>query len=167
MAQDIKKNISDELINEKSFFDLQFRRDVRYKRPNQPTYYRWRAQLIIVSNINNKGIISEIKSILNCGKICSAGDQIRYAVQNIDDLHDIVVPFFKDKKLLKSKTRELDLWAKAVEIIYRHKGKSLATWNKKDFQDLLKIYKLTQKKKNFSKHKWIPAAESIYKTLNS
>ncbi len=171
MAQNIKKNILDSwldrLIDEEGSFNLQFRRDVRYERPNHPIYYRWKAQFIIVLNKDNKKNAVKIKNFLNCGKICFAENQTRYAVQNIDDLYNIIIPFFKNKKLSNRKTSELNLWAKAVNIIYRHKGKNLATWNKKDFQDLLKTYKSIQKdkSKNSPQHKWDSIAESIAKTL--
>jgi hypothetical protein len=171
MAKNLKKDILSgslaKLIKEGSCFDLQFRRDVRYERRNHPTYYRWKAQFIIISNKNDKKSIVKIKNILSCGKIYSTENQIRYAVQGIDNLYNVIIPFLRNKKLLEEKEKGLNLWAKAVNIIYRHKGKSLATWSKKDFQDLLKIYKLTQKGKNKSSHKrkWTLMAESIVKTL--
>jgi len=173
MTQNIKKNTLNswliKLTNEEGFFDLQFRRDIRYERPNHPIYYRWKAQFIIVLNKDNKKTPAKIKDVLNCGKICSAKNQIRYAVQDIDNLYNIIVPFFKNERLSERKTRELNLWARAIKIIYRHKGKSLATWNKTDFQNLLKIYKFLQKNKtkNFSKRKWTSIAETIVKTLNN
>jgi len=165
------KNILDnslvEFIKKGICFDLQFRRDIRYKRRNHPTYYRWKAQFIVVSNKNNKESIKKIKNVLNCGKVYFGKNQIRYAIQRIDDLHNIIIPFLKNKKLPKRKEKKLSLWIKAVRIIYRHKRKKLATWKEKDFQSLLEIYNLMQekKKKVFRKGKWTSMAKLIAKTL--
>ena len=157
-----------ELIQKSSVFNLQFRRDVRYERLNHPAYYRWKAQFIVVSNTNRKKLIYNIKSILNCGKIYSNKNQIKYIIQKIDDLYNIVIPFLKDKIIPNNSPTDIDqiqkklnLWIRAVKIIYRYKGKKLTAWNKKDLQDILEIHKLMHKNKNSRKFKWISVAKNI------
>ncbi len=157
-----------ELIRKSSVFNLQFRRDVRYERLNHPAYYRWKAQFIIVLNINKKELIHNIKDILGCGKVYSTKNQIRYIIQKIDDLYNIVIPFLKDKIIPNNSPtdtdqtqKKLNLWIKAVRIIYRYKGKKLTAWNKKDLQDILEIHKLMHKNKNSREFKWISMAKNI------
>ncbi len=154
-----------ELIIEKGLFDLQFRRDVRYERLNHPTYYRWKAQFIIVLNKSEEKDIKAIKNVFGCGRVYLEKNQIRYAVQNINDLKYTIIPFFEGKKMKERKKNKLISWAKAIEIIYNYKRKNLSTWQKKDFKDLLDIYKLIQESKNPHRHKWISGAELILKTL--
>ena len=160
-------NLLNKLIEKKGCFGLQFRRDVRYERQNHPAYYRWKAQFIIVSNKNDEKNIKKIKNILNCGKIYSTENNIRYIVQKIDNLYNIVLPFLEKQDLSEKKKKELNIWIKAVKIIYQYKGKNLTKWKKKDFQNLLKLSQLIEKKRNKSlrKRKWMLMAESIAKTL--
>ena len=62
---------------------------------------------------------------------------------------------------------DFKLWAEAVDILYLNKGKFGKTWNKKDFQRLIKIHKLMQefKSKRPQGFKWVSLAESIVQTL--
>ncbi len=165
----LQKNHTINLINKESCFDLQFRRDVRYERPNQPAYYRWKAQFVITSEKGAKKSLEEVKNILGCGKIYFGKNQIRYLVQNIDDLYNSVVSFFKEQEFSENKKRDFALWSEAVGVIYKNKRKSLAVWKKKDFQKLMGIQKLMQKYKakkqpNF---KWLSEAESIVRILKA
>jgi len=53
------------------------------------------------------------------------GDQVRYSVQNTQELIKVVVPFFKENKLWGIKGKDFELWAKAVKIIAEHKSKTI------------------------------------------
>lgn len=159
-------------------FDLQFRRDVRHERTNSPVYYGWKVQFAIVCRIDEEELFKKIKETLNCGEIYFArGDQVRYSVQAIDTLKDIIVPFFKKYQLSGKKRVDFELWAEAVEIIYQNKQKSNTEkgtrgfsrikWHKADFVRLINIQKEMQKykAKRNQGFKWISIAESIAETL--
>jgi len=76
-------------------FDLQFRRDVRHERVNRPVYYGWRVQFVIVTRLDDEGLLKQIKDTLNCGSINFArGDQDSFSVQDIDNLYNIIIPLF-------------------------------------------------------------------------
>lgn len=160
-------------------FDLQFRRDVRHERTNKPVYYGWRVQFVIVVRNDDKELLRKIQDALNCGRIHFArGDQVRYSVQDIDNLYNIIVPFFKKYPLSGKKKKDFELWAVAIEIIYRNKRKTMnvkegirgfikTNWNKEDFQRLIDIQKSMQRYKSKRPQglKWVSIAESIVKTI--
>jgi hypothetical protein len=160
-------------------FDLQFRRDVRHERINKPVYYGWRVQFVIVARVDDEELLRKIKNTLNCGGINFArGDQVRYSVQDVDNLYNIIVPFFKKHPLPGKKKKDFELWAEAIEILYRNKRKTInlkkgvrgfvkTNWNKEDFLRLIEIQKLMQqyKAKRPQGFKWISTAESIAETL--
>lgn len=161
-------------------FDLQFRRDVRHERTNKPVYYGWKTQFIIVVRNDDEKLLRNIKNALNCGCIHFArGDQVRYSVQDIENLYNIIVPFFRKYPLSGKKKKDFKLWAEAIEIIYRNKRKSMnvkrgfrgftkTSWNKQDFLRLIEIQKSMQqyKSKRPQGFKWISMAESIVDTLS-
>lgn len=167
------------LVDGEGCFDLQFRRDVRHERINQPVYYAWRAQFVIVLRNDDEELLRRVKNTLKCGFIHFArGDQVRYSVQDINTLYNIIVPFFKEHILAGKKKKDFDLWAEAIEIIYRNKRKTMnikkgirgftkINWNKEDFQQLIEIQKSMQqyKAKRRQGLKWISTAESILQNL--
>ena len=147
-------------------FDLQFRKDVKHNRPKNPTYYRWKAQFVILLNKEETELLKKIKTGLGCGRIHLSKDKARYSVQNIDNLYNIIIPLFKQYQLPENKKKDFGLWSKALKIIYRNKGKSLLKWKKKDFQRLIELQKLAQRYKEKSRSsKWISIAESLAETL--
>ena len=156
------------IVNEAGCFDLQFRRDVRHKRTNSPVYYSWKAQFVITSKIDKEKALREIQNTLNCGRIhYITGTQLRYSVQAIDELYNIVVPFFETNQLSGKKKQDFELWAEAVKIIYRNKGKKIPVWPKEDFRTLIDLQKamLKYKAKKTRASKWLPIAQSIAETL--
>ncbi|MFA4998976.1 MAG: LAGLIDADG family homing endonuclease [Candidatus Paceibacterota bacterium] len=160
-------------------FDLQFRRDVRHERLNKPAYYAWKCQFVIVARDDDEELMRKIRDKLGRGSInFSRGDQVRYSVQDIDSLYDIIVPFFRKYPLSGKKNKDFELWAEAIEIIRRNKRKTMnvktgfkgftkTSWNKQDFLRLIEIQKLMQeyKSKRPQGFKWVSVAESIAKTL--
>ncbi|HHE76490.1 MAG TPA: hypothetical protein ENL27_00675 [Candidatus Parcubacteria bacterium] len=146
-----------ELINKESCFNLQFRRDVRRKRTNHPTYYRWQVQYIITlpkkSDEKSERLLNKLQNeLIKCGKIYYNKNQIRYTVQGVDDIKEKAIPFLK-KVLEKEKRDKFSLWEKAINIIYGYKGKKLTDWQESDFQKLIYLCKKLEKKKN-KNHQW-------------
>ncbi|MEK7664467.1 MAG: LAGLIDADG family homing endonuclease [Patescibacteria group bacterium] len=155
MAEKENSNIQF-LINQSSCFDLQFRKDTRYERPNSPTYYRWKVQFIVTAPKGKLSLIKKIRKTLRCGNIHIIKNQARFSVQKIDDVVKFVIPFFNKNHLAGKKKKDFELWQKAVEIIYRNKGKYIAKWGKNDLISLIEIHKLTSKYKNRPrKSKWV------------
>lgn len=145
-------------------FDLQFRRDVRHERVNKPIYYSWKVQFAIVARKDDKELLKKIKATLNCGYIYYArGDQVRYSVQDIENLCNVIIPFFKKYPLFGKKKKDFELWAEAVTIIYQNKNKPIVTRDKKELQRLIEIHRLMQKYKSKRPQgfKWASVAESI------
>jgi hypothetical protein len=153
------------LVNNDGCFDLQFRKDTRHERTNSPTYYRWKAQFIVTGPRNNIKILEKIKKEIGCGEITLSKDQARFSVQNIGDIAETVVPFFKKNCLAENKKKDFDLWAKGVEIIERNKGKSLAAWKKNEICSLIEIHKSSAKYKSKPRApKWLEMAKAFSKT---
>jgi len=155
-----------QIINQGGYFDLQFRRDVKHDRLNSPTYYRWKAQFVVTENIQNLNILEKIKKILKCGKINAIKDQARYSVQNIEEIKNAIIPYFKEHTLNEKKKKDFELWSKAVDVIYINKGRNLSIWKKEDFQKLIEIQKSIKKYKEKPKQsKWFSMAETLAEKL--
>lgn len=149
-------------------FDLQFRKDTRHERTNSPTYYRWKVQFIITGPKENAKLLDKAQRMLACGKVTSTGNQTRFSVQDIDDIANVVVPFFKKNKLGDGKKKEFEAWQKAVAIVQRNKGKSISKWQRNDQLTLIEIHKLTSKYKQKPKiAKWMDAAKTFAKSLKN
>lgn len=150
------------IVNNDGCFDLQFRKDTRHERTNAPVYYRWKAQFIVTSPKDEIKILEKIKKEIGCGEVSVSGEQARFSVQKIDDVFELVVPFFRKNKLADKKKRGFEMWAKAVEIIKKNKGKSLASWKKNDLATLLEIQKSCAKYKTRPKKcKWLDMARTL------
>lgn len=159
-----KFNISN-LVNNDGCFDLQFRKDTRHERANSPTYYRWKAQFVVTLPKRNSKLLGKIKKQMRCGEVNISKDQARFSVQKIDDITNIVVPYFRKNQLIDKKKKDFELWAKGVEIIQKNKGKPLAGWKKNELCSLIEIHKSSAKYKNRPRPpKWLSMAKAFSKT---
>lgn len=156
-------NISD-VVSRSGCFDLQFRKDTRKERTGSPTYYRWKIQFIITVSKEALPTLKKIQKILNSGSISEAPHQVRFSVQNVQEIFESVVPYFEKHALTSERKRDFELWKKAAEIIYQNKGKTLATWKKHDLMSLLHIHQSIAKyKQNPRKAKWMEMAKTLAK----
>jgi len=160
-------------------FSLNFRRDVRHERKNHPTYFAWQAQFIVNIRADDARILEAIKNTLGCGILSLAKKgMISFAVQNINELHDIIIPFFRKFSLFGKKKYDFNLWAEAVEIIYQHKKATVNLqpgkkgfvkndWSKENFNRLLDIVKTMRPyKSGVSKEpKWLYIAETMLEEI--
>jgi len=154
------------LVNKEGCFDLQFRRDTKHERTNVPTYYRWKIQFIVTGPKDKQKLFEKVKNTIGCGEVCITKDQARYSVQKIDDVNNIIVPFFRKNQLADKKKKDFELWRKAVDIIYKNKGKYLTKWKRNDLISLIEIQKSAAKYKNKTKQpKWIEMAQAVAKRL--
>lgn len=152
------------VVNECGCFDLQFRKDARHERTNSPTYYRWKAQFIITSAKDDVKVLEKIKKQMQCGQITISKDQARFSVQRINDIADVIVPFFRKNRLADKKKKDFELWAKGIDVIQRNKGKHLTFWKKNDICTLIEIHKSAAKYKNRPRQpKWLDMAKMFLK----
>lgn len=153
------------LVNSDGCFDLQFRKDTRHERTNSPIYYRWKAQFVVTLPKADIKILENIKKEIGCGKVSVSKDQARFSVQKIDDVADVVVPYFRKNCLAEKKKKDFELWAKGVEIIQKNKGKYLADWKKSELNSLIGIQKSCAKYKVRPRSpKWLDMAQTLAKT---
>lgn len=154
------------LVSQDGCFDLQFRKDIRRERANSPTYYRWKVQFVVTGPKQKENIFNRVKKLIGCGAVYVAKEQARYSVQKIDDINNIIVPFFQKNQLNGKKKKDFELWRKAADIIYKNKGKNILKWKKNDLLSLIEIQKSATKYKNRPKsHKWIEMAQAMIKTI--
>ena len=141
-------------------FGLQFRKDVRHERKGTPVYYSWKAQFMITARKDEQDLFDRIKLFFGCGNIYKQLDhEIHYCVSNINELKDIISPFFKKYPLQGKKKNDFSLWVEAIDIIYRNKKQKINTqkgtrgfvknpMSRKDFNRLLEIHNEMQKYKS-------------------
>jgi len=157
-----------EVVNNNGCFDNYCRKDTRHERTGAPTYYRWKIQFIITEPKENIHILKKAQRHIGCGKITVAKNQARFSVQDIDDIVNIIVPFFTKNRLSGKKDKEFQLWKKAVTIISLNKGKSIATWKRNDLMKLIEIRKLhTTYKQKTKQLKWIDMAQEMTRSLSA
>ena len=109
-------------------------------------------------------MLRQIQNTLGCGKIhYITGTQLRYSVQDINSLYDVIVPLFRKNQLTGKKKYDFELWAEAVEILNQNKGKPISQWPKEPFRRLIDIQKAMQKYKTRKTRipKWVPIAETV------
>lgn len=147
-------------------FDLQFRKDTRRERTNSPIYYRWKMQFVVTNPAGNKKTLENLKNTMGCGQVSVAGGQARFSVQNIGEINDTVIPFFRKNQLSGKKKKDFELWRKAAEIICKNKGKCLTSWKKNDILSLIEIQKSSAKYKNRPRQpKWLDMAQAFARTV--
>lgn len=150
-------------------FALKFRRDVRHERKNKPIYFYWDIEFAIVLRKDDQEILEKIKTTFDCGRISvSKSGQARYAVNNINDLSNKVVPFFGKHQLYAKKRHDFQLWKEAVEIIKRNqrlgvnrkkgeRGFHRVYWDPRDLKRLTEIHNEMKRYKSKGKEwKWLP-----------
>ena len=176
------------LVNQGGCFDLQFRKDTRHERTGSPTYYRWKIQFVITAPKESVKLLDKAKKLIGCGKISQTPGQTRFSVQDIDDIINVLIPFFIKNKLrdvmkkdqstkisgkfgarpstYKNRCSGFDLWQKAVAIIYANKGIYISKWKKNDLHSLIEIHKSMAKYKHKPKSpKWIQMAQNLTKMI--
>lgn len=141
-------------------FGLQFRKDIRHKRLSTPVYYSWKAQFTICARKDELELFKRIKDYFGCGNIYNELDkEIHYCVSKIEELENIISPFFKKYQLQGKKKFDFILWAEAIKIILRNKklktnvqkglhGFQKTNWNENDLVRLLEIHTEMQKYKS-------------------
>src|SRR3989338_6692932 len=86
-------------------FAIKFRRDIKYNRPNKPVYFYWDIEFAILLGKTDKEILEKIRDTLTCGRVGNVDKRgsVRYAVNDLNDLVNKIVPFFKSYPLQAKK----------------------------------------------------------------
>ena len=129
-------------------FALKFRKDSCHGRP---TYFRWDIEFILHLKNDDQEILESIQNTLSCGKINHPKGAVRYAVNDIDHLMKIIVPFFDLYKLHAKKRLDFELWKEAVEIFTRSKRNK---FSQNDLMRLREIKEQMEEYKGGNRHKW-------------
>ena len=148
-------------------FALKFRRDVRHDRKNKPVYFYWDIEFAIMLKSNDAEILEKIKNTLECGIVGNVNKRgtIRYAVNDLDDLSDKIVPFFQKYPLMAKKRHDFELWKEAIEIFAKNqktgtnieKGKrgfQKTNWDSKDIERLTNIHGTMKQYKGGNRGDW-------------
>src|SRR3989344_6161898 len=101
-------------------FSLRCHSEVKRQRKGQPAYLRWRAEFAIVMRADDEPLLGLVQETIGCGTITKSRGTVRYSVQGIGDLHDIILPFFLRHTMYGKKRKDFELWGKAVKILWRH-----------------------------------------------
>lgn len=152
-------------------FSLSMRKDVRHERKTKPVYYSWKAMFAIVLREDDQDLLQKIQDFLNCGSITFTknGQQVRYQVSNLNELNEVVIPFFNKYRMHGKKKEDFRLWSDAIKILVRYKkirgrvnvkignrGFTKTEWNKKDITMLKNIHRdMIVYKSKRSSAKWL------------
>jgi hypothetical protein len=149
-------------------FSLFYRKDIKKFKKSQKIYYEWKACFAIVSRIDDANLLKNIKDTLNIGSLYLSKRLVQFRVSNLDELYNVVMPFFNKYKLRGKKREDFKLWSEAVNILYNQKlkeGKILKGlyrfrkkgWNRKELIRLNEIREKMKKYKSMrSKFKYSP-----------
>lgn len=108
-------------------FYLTYRKEIKHHRKGAPVYYRWTPYFAITLREDDIDIFYKIKSTLGCGSIYllkAKGKEYRLAyfgIQNMDDLFNKILPFFRKYPLRAKKRLDYELWSKALLLLYKYK----------------------------------------------
>lgn len=103
-------------------FYLTYRSETKTNRATSPKYYRWISYFAINLRKDDMDILEKIHDTLDYGKISISKDGMaNYYIQNIDDLYNKVMPFFKVHSLRAKKKKDFELWCQALQVLFLNK----------------------------------------------
>lgn len=146
------------LVEGEGCFSLNFRSDHKKNRSHSPQYFRWHALFAIVLRSDDYALLDQVTETIGCGTVSYSNGSVRYQVQDTNELLTKIIPFFQLHKLYGKKSKDLELWMEAVEIIAKNKKKGVnlikgkrgfvkIDWNEADLERLqdirmeMKLYK--------------------------
>lgn len=149
-------------------FALSVIKDVRHELKSQAVYYRWKALFAIVLRYDDQDLLSRVKETLKCGSVTlSNSGSVRYQVSNLDELLNIIIPFFQKNELYGKKKNDFDLWSQAIEILVKYKikrgnvnivegkrGFQKVEWEKEDAEKLQDLHRQMIKYKSKKTEQW-------------
>lgn len=148
------------LVDGEGCFSLTYRKDVKKFKSSEKVYYEWKVCFAILLRIDDAGLLENVRNTLGIGALYLGKHEAQLRVNDLNDLYNVIVPFFKKNKLFGKKKQDFKLWAKAVEILYNHKHKGgekivkgvrgfkEKIWNKNELDKLNELRQLMKKYKN-------------------
>lgn len=126
----------------------------RPKRKQNTTNKPYNITFSIKLRKDDYAILEEIKSYFGCGRIQfrkntkKSKPQAVFVINKIDDLHDVVRPFFRTYPLRAKKQRDFKIWVHAVELFYEIQSRQYRTtvrggktkWNDEDHRKMHQLY---------------------------
>ena len=118
----------------------------RKNRTKKCLYPRWRHCFVIHMSHREESLMHDIQKIMNCGSIYlfSKTGMVRYAVEDINDICDKVIPFFENNVLYAGRGKCFDIWKTACLKLREIKDrKRYGVGNKINITDCEKSYLLS------------------------
>ena len=116
------------------------------KHPEVKFGYQILPELTVVQHQRDMALLHQIRTYMKCGVIRrNHGDRFCWRVRNLENLADIILPFFEKYKLKSQKRIEFDQFTKVVRMMV--KGEHLTP---DGFNNIVKIASLMNRKQNRS-----------------
>ncbi len=93
---------------------------------NKTTKFGWQVfpEFVITQGASSLKSLQIFEDYFNCGKIYKNKRYdnhhehlYRYCVRSIDDLHNIIIPFFKKNRLYTSKQKDFEIFVKIIKMM--------------------------------------------------
>lgn len=149
-------------------FALKFRRDVKQHKTSQSVYFYWDAEFAMMLREDDQDLLELVKVALGCGRISrNSYGGVRFAVNTIQDLVNIIIPFFGKHSLYGKKRHDFKLWKEGVTILSRNqksgvnavkgeRGFKRTIWDSQDLKRLGVIHQEMKPYKSKGKEwKWL------------
>ncbi len=83
-----------------------------------------RPEFAVAQGVSSRGVLEDFVRFFGCGKVYRNSrhdnhreDMVRYCVQRLGDLRDVIVPFFKENPLRTSKRDNFEKFTKIIELM--------------------------------------------------
>ena len=125
-------------------FSLIYRKDTKIRESRLKTYFSWKAKFVICLKADDANILEQIKQAFGCGKIhfLNSTCSVIYSVNDLKDLWNIFVPFFRTNSLIGKKGKDFKLWARAVEILHNENRIAMTDRNQNTLLELKNIHQM-------------------------
>ncbi|MBM3257230.1 MAG: hypothetical protein FJY98_02785 [Candidatus Liptonbacteria bacterium] len=113
--------------------------------------------------------LQKIRNTIGCGKVWAPNKtgSVRYSVQDMNDLQQVIIPFFEKYQLHAQKRLDFDLWKEAVYLLNKNKGRKTninstgnprgtrkLDWNPNDLFRLKQIHEEMKSYKGGNRGNW-------------
>lgn len=99
-----------------------------FKNRTSKSGFQVMPEFVVTQGQKSLNVLEDIKSFFGCGSICvnrrydnHKENIYRYCVRSMKDIHEIIIPFFRENQLKTSKKFDFELFCKIVEMIIHRK----------------------------------------------
>lgn len=122
------------LVDGEGCFSFRPYNEVKRHRKGAPVYFRWQAEFVIGLRADDWQLLELVRDSIGCGTVTGSRGAVRYSVQGINKLRNIIVPLFIKHPLHGKKQKDFELWSRAIEILYQHAGGNNKAFTKKPWE---------------------------------